>query len=172
MTVTLNETQETSSPAPKTLKPVHDEIIILRDEYKKHVDIKDKTIVPHENAVIKVAETQGLNEETLEKVRVFYENSAAALGLLVGGEAIPIYVEDKEVQSVQATFPTTGKDKLVVTSKRVVNSPNIKDRTQVHQSFGPVTVIMEQSLGNKNSGKFGVVYNHVRNAAAEALRDL
>ena len=114
----------------------------------------------------------GVTKELRETIRENDEIFAAATGLVVGRKSNKAYVANKELNEVSVTFPMCGRDKLTIQSKRHVSTVNPKDRAQTHDNYGVIRAVVHTSFGDKDTGHFGSVAKFVKEAAADALRDL
>ncbi len=159
----------------KELKVIDPVILEMSSFVNGRLALKeDGTNAQEGNIILDLAAKENLTEETIKHVFDFIGRAAAATGHSVGMGSIPIYEADKEkkLEGLSVTFPITGRDKLVVQSKRHTTSFNPKDRTQTIDTFGGISAVLETNLGNRNSGYFGAVAQNVKHAAAAALRDL
>ena len=168
-------TAATKEKATTEIKPIDAGVMASYEKVKENGSFKiekDGTNIQVGNLYIDMGEEVGLDKETLEKVSNLNAKFAAVTGTLVGYGAIDAYKENKELENVTVTFPMVNKDKMVVSSKRHTVNFAVGDRSKTTDVYGGITAVMEQSLGNKNSGLFGAVSQNIRAAAADALRDL
>jgi hypothetical protein len=158
----------------KELKPISEMVQQMSDKIKAELTFNadGTTVLKDEGIYLTLAKEAELDEATIKKVRVFDDNFNAAANLAVGMGAIPVFVDNKETTEVNATFKMTGRDRITVEAIRHQTFPNQKDRDQPHQVYGATRSVIEMSLNNKNAGQYGVVVQHVKSAAAAALKDL
>lgn len=157
--------------AKKEIK-IEDQILIMSDKIKKDMTIeKDGTVILKEG-IYQNCLPETITKEIDEEHRAFRETFAAAAAHAVGTASINVYKHNKEVEEISATFPTSGRDKLTIQSKRHVSTINPKDRTQTFDNYGVVRAVVHTSYGDKDTGQFGSVAKFIKASAADVLRDL
>ena len=154
----------------KAIDPQVLEISALSKNNKFNADGTGELTNP--DIYIEAAKLHGLTEESIKQHRTFDELFSAGVYHAVGMDAIPFFKENPEVTQVKVPVKLTGRDKALVTIRRQVTTVNPKNREETTDHFGTGYYVTHLSAGNKDSGAFGNVYQHVKNAAAEALKDL
>lgn len=149
-----------------------EEVLTMSEKIRKEMSIeKDGTVIMKDGIYYDCLPV-GISREIDELVRKNREVFSAAAGHAVGMSSISAYKGNKGLESISATFPMSGKDKLIIQSKRQSTHVNPRDRSATVESFGSIKAVIETSMGNKDSGHFAAVSRFVKNAAADALRDL
>jgi hypothetical protein len=114
-----------------------------------------------------------LSADQLNDLRKANEKFVAVAGHAIGFGAVDnVYNVNDKITGVLATFGTTGRDSIVIESKRHTATPNPRNREEIIDSYGTIRAIVNTSLENKKAGYFGTVASHVKNYAEEALKNL
>lgn len=161
----------------KELKPIDSAVLAISEKIQKDLKIDAATGTPVESekldtAYVDAAKEHNFDEDFIKRFRHFDELFHAGAAHAVGMKAIPAYVENKELQGVKVPFKLTGRDKMVVSSKRVSTFPNPQNREEPIQTYGDIYVATSLAAGNKNHQLYGNVHSQVRTATAAALKDL
>ena len=157
----------------KELKAIDPEVLAISELNKGNKFNTDGTgELGNSEIYIEAAKLHGITEEDIKKQRNFDELFSAGVYHSVGMDAIPFFKENPEVAQVKVPVKLTGRDKAVVTIKRHVTTVNPKNREETTEHYGTGFYVTHFSAGNKDAGAFGVVYQHVKNEAAAALKDL
>lgn len=151
---------------------VDEKVVAMAKIFEKDVTVeKDGTVIIKDGVYFDCL-PEGITKEIDEQHRAFRETFAAAAGHVVAKKALKAYQGNKDLTEVSATFPTSGRDKLTIQSKRHVSTINPKDRTQTFDNYGVIRAINQTSYGDKDTGQFGTVAKSAKEAAGAALRDL
>lgn len=160
----------------KEIKPIAENILQMSERIAKKIKF-DKEGVPtiEDGVFVAEAEKADLSAEDLKVAKRFNEfekQFAAGAGHAVGMAAIDVYKKHKNIQTLSATFPTIGRDSITIKSLRHTTTPNPRNREEKLEIYGGITAIRDSSFGKKDSAVFGTVCQHVKAAAAAALKDL
>lgn len=151
---------------------VDEKVVAMAKIFEKDVTVeKDGTVIIKDGVYFDCL-PEGITKEFDEQHRAFRETFAAAASYVVADKALKAYVVNKDLEEVSATFPTSGRDKLIVQSRRTVSTVNPKDRTQTFINHGVLRTIPQTSYADKDTGMMGTVFKFAKEAAGAALRDL
>lgn len=156
----------------KELKPIDPTVLSISEKIQKDLKIERETGTPAEGVYLELAKEHDLDEDTIKRVRQFDELFYAGAGHAVGMKSIPVYKEHKDVTGIKVPFKLTGRDKMVVASKRHTSNVNPQNREETIDTYGAITTATYLAAGNKDSSNFGSIYQHVKAATSAALKDL
>lgn len=142
----------------------------LADRIKKEIKIDAKTgaaTVPDDLYVTLLPE--GVTKETALAIDNHNTRFAAASYLALGEAGVDFFKKHKNVNEVQATFPTVGKSKFegVFERSSQVRAPGQEPTTK----FGTGSMKLDFYGASQSRGEFKKVRDHLTDIAASALSD-
>ncbi len=137
------------------------------ETFKQHSEVDSKTgeIKIKESLFPAALEQAELDEATYKKVSELNGNLAAGFGYFLGQEGNSIFKENKDIDTISASFTTIGRDGFKGTYDRQAQYTNPKTNEKVTQ-FGILNV--QHNVTATRKGQYGAVKQLLKQQAAEA----